>query len=127
MNYIIPALLFSGISMFFNGYTIRYLKLSTLIRDFHQIQEKDENIIAQLSLFKRRLKYVKWVQFFSISSMFLATFSIFVGFLDFRNLHSTLFTISISSFLLSLIFSILEIRISTRALNISLKLGGKIL
>jgi hypothetical protein len=127
MDFIIPALLFSGISMFFNGYTMRHIKLSELIRNFHKIPSKNKNISTQLYIFKRRLEYIKWIQFFSILSMFLATLAIFGGFLNFQIVHSILFTLSIISFLFSLIFSILEIRISTRAINISLYLGGKTL
>ena len=61
MNYAIPALLFSGISMFFNGYTIRYLNISKLIRNFHNHPDKDCNIKAQILNFRLRLKYIKWI------------------------------------------------------------------
>ena len=124
MNYIVPALLFSGISMFFNGYTIRYIKLSKLIRNLHKIPEKNYNIVTQIEQFRKRLKYVKWIQFFSVLSLIFATLSIFFGFLEFNFLYYSFFIFSFINFLISLIISILEIKISTKALDISLNHGG---
>lgn len=124
MNYIIPALLFSGISMFFNGYTIRYLNLSKLIRDFHNHPDKNSNIQSQISNFRLRVKYIKWIQFFSVFSLFLAALSMFTIFFEHIQIGWVLFAFSIISFLISLIISALEIKISTIALNISLKDGG---
>ena len=124
MNYTIPALLFSGISMFFNGYTIRYLNLSKLIRDFHNHPDKNSNILSQISNFRLRVKYIKWIQFFSVFSLFLATLSMFTIFFEHIQIGWVLFAFSIISFLISLIISALEIKISTIALNISLKDGG---
>ena len=124
MNYIIPALLFSGISIFFNGYTLRYLSLSKLIRDFHNHPDKDCNIKAQISNFRLRAKYIKWIQFFSVFSLLLATTSTFTLFFEYIYIGWILFSCSIISFLISLIISALEIKISTIALNISLKDGG---
>ncbi len=124
MTYVIPALLFSGISMFFNGYTIRYLNLSRLIRDFHNHPDKDCNLKAQISNLKLRVIYIKWIQFFSVLSLLLATLSVFTIFFKYIQTGWILFTFSIISFLISLIISALEIKISTIALNISLKDGG---
>ena len=124
MNYIVPALLFSGISMFFNGYTIRYLTLSRLIRDFYNHPNKDCNMEAQISIFRVRIKYVKWIQFFSVLSLLLATLSIFTIFFEYIQTGWILFALSMVSCLISLIISALEIKLSTIALNISLKDGG---
>jgi flagellar biosynthesis protein FlhB len=124
MTYVIPALLFSGISMFFNGYTIRYLNLSRLIRDFHNHPDKDCNLEAQISNLRLRVIYIKWIQFFSVLSLLLATLSVFTIFFKYIQTGWILFTFSIISFLISLIISALEIKISTIALNISLKDGG---
>lgn len=124
MNYAVPALLFSGISMFFNGYTVRYIKLSKLIRSFHEIPNKDYNITSQIDQFRIRLKYIKWIQFFSILSLFLATLSMFFGFLNFHFFYQLSFFLSFICFLISLIISVLEINTSTKALDISLNDGG---
>lgn len=124
MNYVIPALLFSGISMFFNGYTVRYLNLSKLIRDFHSHPDKDCNLKAQIEVFRLRVKYIKWIQLFSVFSLLLATLSVFTIFFEYIQTGWILFAFSIISFLISLIISALEIKISTIALNISLKDGG---
>jgi len=124
MNYIVPALLFSGISLFLNGYTIRYLTLSRLIRDFYNHPDKDCNMETQISIFRVRIKYVKWIQFFSVFSMLLATLSIFTMFYEYIRIGWIFFSFSMISFLISLIISAIEIKISTIALNISLKNGG---
>lgn len=124
MNYIIPALLFSGISMFFNGYTIRYLNLFKLIREFHNHPNKDCNLKAQIENFRLRIIYIKWIQFFSVFSLLLATLSVFTIFFEYIRTGYILFFFSTISFLISLIISALEIKISTVSLNISLKDGG---
>ena len=110
--------------MFFNGYTIRYLNLSKLIRDFHNHPDKDCNIEAQILNLRLRIQYVKWIQFFSVLSLLLATISVFTIFFEYIQIGWVLFSVSIVSFLISLIISALEIKISTIALNISLKDGG---
>ena len=124
MNYIIPALLFSGISMFFNGYTIRYLNLFKLIREFHNHPDKDCNLKFQIENFRLRIIYIKWIQFFSVFSLLLATLSVFTIFFEYIRTGYILFLFSTISFLISLIISALEIKISTVSLNISLKDGG---
>lgn len=124
MNYIIPALLFSGISMFFNGYTIRYLNLFRLIREFNNYPDKDCNLKPQIENFRLRIKYIKWIQLFSVFSLFLATLSIFTIFFEYIQIGLILFSLSIISFLISLIISALEIKISTISLNISTTDGG---
>lgn len=124
MNYAIPALLFSGISMFFNGYTIRSLNLFKLIREFHNQSDKDCKLEAQIKNLRLRLTYIKWIQFFSVLSLLLATLSIFTIFFGYIQTGWVLFIFSIIIFLISLIISVLEIKISTIALNISLKDGG---
>lgn len=124
MNYIIPALLFSGISMFFNGYTVRYLNLFKLIREFHNHPNKNSNLEAQIENLRLRIKYIKWIQFFSVFSLFLATLSVFTIFFKYIQIGWIFFSFSIISFLISLIISAIEIKISTISLNISLKDGG---
>ena len=124
MNYIVPTLLFSGISIFFNGYTIRYLNLSKLIREFHNNPDKDNNIAAQISNFRLRIKYIKFIQFFSVFSLLLATLSVFTIFFEYIQIGWDLFAFSVISFLISLIISAIEIKISTFALSISLRNKG---
>ena len=64
MNYIIPALLFSGISMFFNGYTVRYLNLFKLIREFHNHPKKNSNLEAQIENLRLRENILNGYNFF---------------------------------------------------------------
>ena len=124
-----PALLFPAITLLMLAYTNRFLALATLIRDLHarykQIQEEKEIITAQIRNLKRRLNLVKQMQGAGITSFFFCVLSMLFFFFRYDVLAISMFGVSLVFLLISLILSLNEIYISTKALEIELKDMGE--
>jgi hypothetical protein len=120
-----PALLFPAITLMMLAYTNRFLALATLIRNLHtqykQVQEDREVIKAQIANLNRRLVLVKQMQAAGIVSFFFCVLSMLSFYLEFERWAFAIFGLSLLTLLLSLVLSLHEIFISTRALEIELK------
>lgn len=118
-----PALLFPAISLLLLAYTNRFLTIAGLIRNLHgKYQEHpDTNIKAQISNLKKRVTLIKNMQLFGIVSLLLCVVSMFAIYETWQTAGSIIFGISLVLLMVSLIFSIVEIQISVKALNIQLK------
>lgn len=118
-----PALLFPAISLLLLAYTNRFLVLGQLIRQLHgQIPEHSrETIIRQIANLRLRIVLTKAMQGLGVLSFLLCSLAmlfIFLG-LDSAAKHS----FGSSQFLLvrSLLVSLYEIMISTKAIEIELE------
>ncbi|OQY41937.1 MAG: 50S ribosomal protein L28 [Fusobacteriia bacterium 4572_74] len=98
-------------------------KIKVCVKMLRSLKAAD-SVEVEILNFRLRIQYIKWIQFFSVFSLILATMSVFTIFFKYIQIGWILFTFSIISFLISLIISALEIKISTIALNISTKDGG---
>jgi hypothetical protein len=117
-----PAILFPAISLLLLAYTNRFLALSQLIRSLYQDYQNNRypTILKQIQHLRYRVLLIRLMQLFgsiSILGCILSIFSLalmkqFIGFI--------FFMFSLLSFLLSIVFSIAEILLSSRALNILL-------
>lgn len=120
-----PALLFPAITLLMLAYTNRFLALATLIRNLHtkykQIHEEREIIREQIKNLKRRLVLIKQMQAAGIISFFFCVLCMLLFYLEFPVWAPLTFAISLLTLMLSLILSLNEIFISTRALEIELK------
>jgi len=120
-----PALLFPAITLLMLAYTNRFLALATLIRDlnarYKQIQADKEIIKAQIRNLKRRLNLVKQMQGAGITSFFFCVLSMLFFFLHYDVWAISIFGLSLVFLLISLVLSLTEIYISTKALEIELK------
>jgi hypothetical protein len=119
-----PALLFPAITLMMLAYTNRFLALATLIRNLHakykQITEDREIIKAQIKNLRNRLMLIKQMQASSIISFFFCVLSMLSLYFQFEGWAVTIFGLSLGFLLLSLILSLSEIYISTKALEIEL-------
>jgi hypothetical protein len=122
-----PALLFPAITLLMLAYTNRFLALSTLIRNLHGkykqgvgLDERDK-IKEQIKNLRRRLTLIKQMQASGIVSFFCCVLSMMFFYLEYEVSAYTIFGLSLGFLLLSLILSLNEIYISTRALEIELK------
>lgn len=117
-----PAILFPAISLLLLAYTNRFLAIATLIRNLYRQykEERDPLILPQIHSLKRRVKLIRDMQFLGISSMLLSVISMFLIYLNLTISAAVIFGISLIFLILSLAFSIGEIRVSIRALNIQL-------
>lgn len=118
-----PALLFSAITLLMLAFTNRFLAIATLIRGLHKNYLKDpdqEIIVEQIHNLRRRLTLIKNMQLFGVFSFLLCVICMFLLFKGFTAAANWTFVISMVSLLISLGISLVEIQISTKALNLEL-------
>ena len=118
-----PALLFSAITLLMLAFTNRFLAIATLIRGLHTNYLKDpdqEIIVEQIHNLRRRLTLIKNMQLFGVFSFLLCVICMFLLFKGFTAAANWVFVSSMGSLLISLGISLVEIQISTKALNLEL-------
>lgn len=117
-----PALLFPTISLLMLAYTNRHLALASVIRQLHtQYQTNlDGNYLQQIKSLRSRMRLVRNMQFFGVTSLLLCTVCMFCIFLDQGRAGLALFVISIFSMIASLLYSLFEIVQSVQAIDLHL-------
>jgi len=122
-----PALLFPAISLLLLAYTNRFLALANLIRNLHSQNEKDPKkvLIAQIRQLRLRVLLIRNMQVFGVSSLLLCVICMFVLFSGNILVGKWIFGISLLLLIISLTLSVIEVQISTRALNMQLGRMGK--
>ncbi|GMN07756.1 DUF2721 domain-containing protein [Croceitalea sp. MTPC5] len=123
LNLTIPALLFPAISLTMLAYNARYLAIAGLIRQLHkQFQETEASPLKkQIASLRKRLEIIKNMQATAIISFLLAAVTMFLVYVEFQILAKILFGISLVFLMISLILSLIEVQLSTKALGIQLK------
>jgi hypothetical protein len=120
-----PALLFPAITLLMLAYTNRFLAVATLIRNLHakykQMPEEKDVLKAQIRNLRKRLNLIKQMQASGIMSFFCCVLCMMLFYLQREIWAASLFGLSLAFLLMSLVFSLNEIYISTRALEIELK------
>jgi len=122
MNVTTPALLFPAISLLMLAYTNRFLGLASLIRNLQAEHQKNPaaKLLAQIKNIRLRINLIKFMQLFGVFSIMACAFSMFFIFIHQSFFGAAFFGISLILFLLSLVFSTIEIQFSVDALNIHL-------
>ncbi|MFZ4613486.1 MAG: DUF2721 domain-containing protein [Bacteroidia bacterium] len=118
-----PALLFPAISLVLLAYTNRFLGLSSLVRTLHEkylTNKENNNLHQQIKSLRYRIKLVRRMQLFGVLSFLSAIVCMFLIFKNELYAASLVFGVSLISFSISLIFSLVEITQSTKALEIEL-------
>jgi hypothetical protein len=119
----IPALLFPAISLLMLAYTNRFLALASLIRNLHAKYKSESNrdlLLKQIKNLRLRLQLIRTMQWFGVFSLFLCVLSMFFVYQRWPLWANTTFVISLICMLVSLLYSLSEIQISTKALEIEL-------
>jgi hypothetical protein len=119
-----PALLFSAITLMMLAYTNRFLATANLIRGLHKnfLKNPDEGlIVGQISNLKLRLSMIKYMQLCGVLSFLLCVICMYLIFVEIQPAANYVFIGSMMSLLLSLGISLVEILISTKALNLEIK------
>ena len=114
-----PAVMFPAISLLLLAYTNRFLALASIIRNMN-VCTIDEYELEQIKNLKLRMIYIRKMQYLGVFSLLLCVFSMLFIFLSFNILGGIIFAISLLLMILSLIYSLAEIRISLQALDIHL-------
>lgn len=117
-----PALLFPAISLLLLAYTNRFLTIANLIRSLHGNYKSNPKtiIFGQIENLRIRIQLIKKMQIWGVGSLLLCVVCMFLLYVDYYLAGSIVFGISLIMLIISLWQSILEIRISTEALNLEL-------
>jgi hypothetical protein len=123
MNLTTPALLFPAISLLLLAYTNRFIVLAQLIRRLHgEYQENlTDVVLRQIANLRLRITLIRRMQVMGVSSFILCALSMFLVFIKMIVIAQYIFGISIFLLVVSLVFSLYEIAISTRAIEIELE------
>ena len=123
LNLSIPALLFTAISLTMLAYNARYLAIAALIRQLHkQFEETSaQPLKQQINQLRNRLGIIKNMQASAIISFLLAAVTMFLVYVEMEVWANIIFGISLVFLMISLILSLLEVQLSTKALGIQLK------
>jgi hypothetical protein len=118
-----PALLFPAISLIMLAYTNRFLALSSRVRNLHdkyQNQEQKHIIHGQIKNLRYRLKLIKNMQALGVVTFLGCILCMYLIYVQFMMAANVVFAISLLSFSASLLLSLLEIQLSTKALELEL-------
>lgn len=118
-----PALVFPAGSFLMLAYTNRYLALASLIRNLlSEWQDKPhQRIEAQIRVLRQRVNMIRFMQTTATFSMLLCLLSmgaIYTG----ARFGGALFVGGLAAMAISVLASVLEIQLSTKALNLQLEL-----
>lgn len=119
----IPALLFPAISLVMLAYTNRFLALSNRVRvlhdKYHQLEQR-HIVFGQIKNLKYRIKLIQQMQSFGVASLLLSIISMFFIYIQYQLVAQFIFGISLIAFCISISISLIEIRLSTRAIELEL-------
>jgi uncharacterized membrane protein len=118
-----PALLFPAITLLMLAYTNRFLGLAARVRTLHEKYLKDNSsntILDQIKNIRTRLHMIRYMQFMGAFSFFLCVICMFCIFKGYSAAAEGVFIASLLSLLVSLGILLLEIQISTKALELEL-------
>ncbi len=118
-----PAFLFSAISLIMLAFTNRFIAYSNIVRSLHDkfLVSKDEIIIKQIKNLRRRLYLTRSMQILGISSLLLCVITMFLIYIGYQNLAVYVFGTALLLLIMAFILSIIEIQMSTGALELHLR------
>ena len=118
-----PALLFPAVSLLMLAYTNRFFGLAAIIRNLHRTHTEKPNPVYLLEIesMRRRMRLIRDMQTFGIVAIILCTACMFLLFRGYYRAGAALFGLSIVCLLLSLIWALIEVRLSGRALDLHLR------
>lgn len=123
INFNTPALLFPAITLLLLAYTNRFLAIASLIRKLHDeyISGKKSNVLLQqLQNLKKRINYIRQMQALAVLSFLCCVVCMFSIYKEWKETAELVFAASLLSLLASLFISLIEIFLSTRALELEL-------
>ncbi|WP_108124612.1 DUF2721 domain-containing protein [Saccharospirillum mangrovi] len=123
MNLTTPALLFPAISLLLLAYTNRFLVVAQLIRTLIRQNQDDPNsdLTDQILNLKIRIEAIRRMQVLGVLAFIGCVLAMFFLFLNQATIGTGFFALSLLLLVASLCFSLYEVQISGRALNLQLK------
>jgi len=123
INFTTPALLFPAISLLLLAYTNRFLALANLVRKLHdeyKSGEQNKIILRQIHSLRRRIRLVRYMQALGVFSFLCCVVTMYTIYMNWTEAIRYEFALSLLSLLASLIISLFEITMSTKALELEL-------
>ena len=118
-----PAILFPAISLIMLAYTNRFLALSSRVRSLHdkyQNHEQKHIIHGQIKNLRYRLKLIKNMQALGVVAFLSCILCVFLIHAEYFITANIVFAFSLVTFSASLALSLLEIQLSTKAIELEL-------
>lgn len=119
-----PALLFPAISLIMLAYTNRFLALSSRVRQLHDKYSTDHEqkhiIHGQIKNLRYRLKLIKNMQALGVTTFLGCLLCMYFIYTEHFHVARWIFAGSLLCFAASLALSLLEIQLSTKALELEL-------
>lgn len=118
-----PALLFPAITLLLLAYTNRFLAIASLIRKLHDeyVSGKENKVLLQqLRNLRTRINYIRMMQALGVFSFLCCVVCMFSIYKNWTGATGYIFGLSLISLLASLILSLIEIFLSTKALELEL-------
>lgn len=118
-----PALLFPAISVLFLAYSNRFLAIASRIREQHNLFNKTQSPVAkkQIDSLRLRIRFIVAMQVLGVIGIISCTLAMGLIFYGLQYLGNITFGFSMMFIVLSLLASISELLLSTKALNIELE------
>ena len=122
VDYTVTALMFPAIPLLMGVYSNRFHTLSRLIRELHDEHVYEKHIPAewkkQFINLSRRISILRWTIMFAAFGFLFNMLTVFALYLNELFLARVIFGSCCLSMIISIIFFIREIQISTNALNL---------
>ena len=122
IDYTVTALMFPAIPLLMGVYSNRFHTLSRLIRELHDEHVYEKHIPAewkkQFINLSRRISILRWTIMFAAFGFLFNMLTVFALYLNELFLARVIFGSCCLSMIISIIFFIREIHISTNALNL---------
>ena len=122
IDYTVTALMFPAIPLLMGVYSNRFHTLSRLIRELHDEHVYEKHIPAewkkQFINLSRRISILRWTIMFAAFGFLFNMLTVFALYLNELFLARLIFGSCCLSMIISIIFFIREIQISTNALNL---------
>lgn len=117
-----PAVLFPAISLLLLAYTNRFVALSALIRQLHADYQaaQDPGYLVQIAKMRKQIRLIRNMQFAGAFSLLLCTVCMFLLFCGWMLEAESAFALGLILMIYSLYLSMVEIQISTKALDLHL-------
>ena len=118
-----PALLFPAISLLLLAYTNKFLAIANLIRKLHESYQQENKPVLreQIMHLRKRLNLIRLMQTFGICSFLMCFVCMFLLFWGKPVAATWVFVVSLLLMIVSLAMSLVEIWMSSGALQLLLK------
>ena len=118
-----PALLFPAISLLMLAYTNRFFAIANRVRTLHEVYQQEINkdiVFKQIEILRRRLNMIRNMQALGVGSFLSCIICMYFIFSNHMYTAHVLFVVSILCLVASLLISLAEIIISTKAVELEL-------